>query len=397
MRSDLAMFGGLTYDFLCVKTLALTEVRQFTLRGAPFPHCGNDDVVLRIETAGVCGTDFHIYEGLSNYVSDANGRPVSLRERPQVLGHEFCASVVEAGRSVPRAMVGQRVIVDQVLNCRSQNRKPMCEFCDSGDSHQCEHGREIGITGLPGAFAEYVVVPAVNVIPVPDGVDPIEAVVVEPLGCVLHAIEKARRGRSRYSFESGRRIHRVLIAGGGPSGLLFVQVLRNVLGFSGDIVVADRKVRVLAAAEALGASAVDVSRGDPADAILARTGGAPFECVVEATGNGGVLGWVGRVARRQATLVLYGAGHGDIPDGCLTPWQAKELYVLTSAGASGEIAADGTPQTYAAALDLIAERRIEARGIVTHLYRGLEALPRAFAFDYRSPDFIKGVMVAHGS
>jgi L-iditol 2-dehydrogenase len=286
------------------------------------------------------------------------------------------------------------VIVDQVRTCVSDGRQPVCEFCETGDSHQCEHGREYGITGLAGAFAEYLTVPAANLVPVPDGLSTIAAALVEPLGCVLHSCDRIEQAANRYWFDGRHPIRSVLIIGGGPAGLLFLQSLRTMRGFTGRIVVADIRPQSLELVKKFGGTAVDVSQGDPASLVLQANAGASFECVVEATGNGAVLDWLPQVARRQATLVLYGAGHGNLKSGCLTPWQAMEFTIVTSAGASGKIAADGTPLTYARALQAIVGGRVNVEDIVTHRYPDLENLACAFTHDSKQPEFVKGVMAS---
>ena len=68
------------------------------------------------------------------------------------------------GKTVTKFKPGDRVIADQVLNCHSKRRMPICEYCETGDSHLCAFGEQLGITGLPGAFAELVSIPEANVL-----------------------------------------------------------------------------------------------------------------------------------------------------------------------------------------------------------------------------------------
>ncbi|MGH9613994.1 MAG: zinc-dependent alcohol dehydrogenase [Bryobacteraceae bacterium] len=376
-----------------MEALILKNARHLIVGEIPSPRLADHEVLLRIDAAGTCGTDFHIYEGLSNYNLDKNRRPISLEAQPQILGHEFSGTIKALGPAATRWKIGRRVVVDQVRTCMSEYRSPVCEFCESGDSHQCEHGAECGITGIQGAFAEYLAVPEANIIPIPDNLSALRAALVEPLGCVLHAADRAERSANRYWFIGPYPIRSVLILGGGPAGLLFLQYLRNIRKFDGKIVVADRRQRNLELAAQFGATAVDVREGDPAGLVLAANGGARFEFLIEATGNGRVFDWLPTVARRQATLLLYGAGHGNLASGCLTPWQAMEFTIATSAGASGRLGADGTPQTYARALRAIVEGQIDVEAIATHRYSSLEQLAQAFTRDCHNDEFVKGVMI----
>ena len=90
------------------------------------------------------------------------------------MGHEFCGTVVEAGSAVQDLKPGDRVLADQGLNCLSRNDDPPCEYCVTGDSHQCARYAEHGITGLQGALAELVALAAVNSVKIES--DPLKAI-----------------------------------------------------------------------------------------------------------------------------------------------------------------------------------------------------------------------------
>jgi L-iditol 2-dehydrogenase len=377
-----------------VQALLLRHAGDLSAAEVPQPAPAQYEVRLKVDAVGICGTDFHIFEGHGNYNLDSNRRPIALETQAQILGHEFCGTIDALGVGVDQWSVGQRVIVDQVRTCVSDRRNPVCEFCETGDSHQCEHGREYGITGLAGAFADYLTVPAANLVPIPDGLSAVRAALVEPLGCILHAGDRMEHAASRYSFEGRHPIRSVLIIGGGPAGLLFLQSLRQIRGFDGRIVVADRRPQSLELVSRFGGIPVDVRAGDPASLVLQANAGALFECIIEASGSGAVLDWLPLVARRQATLLLYGAGHGNLKTGCFTPWQAMEFTIATSAGASGPMGPDGTPLTYARALAAIVDGRVNVEDIVTHRYPNLESLVQAFTHDSKLPEFVKGVMAS---
>ena len=152
-----------------MKALVLEDVGRFEVREVPAPVMGARDVLIRIGSVGICGTDLHIFHGLANYHRDQNGRQIPLKESPQILGHEFCGTVDSVGKNVTKCKPGDKVIADQVLNCHSQGRAPLCEYCETGDSHQCAYLEELGITGRPGAFAELVSIPEPNVVAMPRG------------------------------------------------------------------------------------------------------------------------------------------------------------------------------------------------------------------------------------
>lgn len=374
-----------------MKALVLEDVGKFALRELAKPAPKPGEVLIRVLAVGVCGTDLHIFHGFANYNRDERGRPIALKKQSQILGHEFCGQVEAVGSAVRRCKPGDRVVVDQVLTCMSQGHSPVCEYCETGDSHQCEFGREYGITGVPGAFAEYVSVPETNVVVLPPDMSSVQGALIEPLGCVLHACDRMARARNRYTFDGVHRIRRILILGAGSAGLLFLQCLRNITRFDGDIFVADMQDDKLALAKKLGATPLDVRTFDLISEITTR--GERAEYLVEATGSGKVFNWIPSVIRRQATVLFYGAGHSGRDIGCLTPFQAWEINLVTSGGASGGFDPDGTPTTYRQAMEYIHRGKVDVACLVSHRYPALAQLPRAFVGDFRLNNFIKGALV----
>jgi L-iditol 2-dehydrogenase len=285
------------------------------------------------------------------------------------------------------------VIADQVLNCHSKGRAPVCEYCETGDSHQCADLEELGITGPPGAFAELLSIPEPNVVVVPAGVSATKGAVIEPLACVLHASDRMERSRTRYEFEGRHRIRNIMITGAGPSGLLFIQYLRNIKRFDGEILVVDLRASRLALAEKLGGTPLDLRAGDLAAEVRKRTHGEMIHYLIEASGAGPVFDLMQVVLRHQATFLFYGSGHTGRDVGCMVPFQFMEVNMLTSCGASGGFDADGTPVVYRRSMEYLRDGLIDAESLVSHPYAELSELPNAFAVDSLSEDFIKGAWV----
>lgn len=379
-----------------MRAAALVAPGRMELRELPLVEPGPHDVLVRPRAVGLCGTDFHIHRGEANYHTDALGAPIPLATSPQVLGHEFAGVVERVGAEVRDLAAGERVVVDQGLNCRSSRRSELCEYCASGDSHQCEHYAEHGITGLPGALAEAITVPAINAVALGAELAFEAAALCEPLACVLHTLEVARRARTRYALtprKGAAPVRSILVTGAGPAGLLFTQVLRNVFGFQGELLVSDPNPAKRARAEAFGARALDPGAGDLAAQVDAATGGRRVELLVEASGAGAVFEDVPRVTRKQATLVMYGYGHSGTGLEVFNAVQFREPVIVTTTGASGGFDADGRPAVYRRALRLIEQGRVDVLSLITHRYEGLEAVPGAFAGDHLASDYVKGVVL----
>ncbi|HEX2781825.1 MAG TPA: alcohol dehydrogenase catalytic domain-containing protein [Gemmatimonadaceae bacterium] len=379
-----------------MRAAVLVDVGRVEVREVATPVPAAGEVRIRVGAVGICGTDHHIVAGHANYNRDANGRPIPLAREPQILGHEIAGVVDAVGGGVRDLRPGERVVVDQGRSCVSEARRPRCEYCATGDSHQCEHYREHGITGLPGGFAEQLAVPAVNAVRIESELDLAAAALAEPLGCVVHACDVLARAPARYTLRDAARdggVRAVLVLGAGPAGLLFVQYLRRVLGYAAMVLVAEPDATRRALAARFGAEAIDPAREDLADAVRARTGGRGVELAIEASGAGTALAELPRLVRKQGTILLYGHGHAGTDLSVLNALQFMEPTLLAPTGASGGHEPDGRPSTYVRALRAIERGEVEVAPLITHRYDSLDALPRALGGEHRAAGYVKGVVV----
>lgn len=377
-----------------MRALAVTAPETFEVRRIPRPVPQAHEVLLQVTGVGLCGTDFHIFEGRANYHSDARGRLIPFEEQAQILGHEFCGTVVETGSGVSDLRPGDRVAVDQGLNCNSLNPTQPCEYCATGNSHQCADYREHGITGLQGALAEFIAVPAINAVKVETDLPTDQTALVEPLGCIIHSTQMLRAATTRYTFGGARPIRNLLICGAGPAGLLFTQYLRNVVGFDGLLIVTEPSAQRRALVLSYGAShAIDPTQEDLVAGVQELTHGERLHCLIESAGIAQLFKQMPGVLRKQATVLLYGHGHHGVDLGVLNNVQFLEPSLISPVGASGGFEADGRPSTYRQALDLLSAGRINVSQFITHRYPTLEDVPRGFQTDRFQPDFIKGVAV----
>jgi len=233
-RRRAAMTATATPSRTTMRAAVLVDVARIEVRDVPVQPPAPHEVLVRVEAVGLCGTDLHIVAGHANYNTDAHGHVLPLSVAPQILGHEIAGVIEQVGSAVVDAKPGDRVIVDQGRTCVSERRAVVCEYCRSGDSHQCEHYAEHGITGLPGGFAELVTVPAANTVRVTSDLPAEHAALAEPLGCIVHSSEMISRAGARYPL--GRR--------GEAHGLqgLVAHRLHDRLGQG---VLDDKEVRVL--------------------------------------------------------------------------------------------------------------------------------------------------------
>ena len=381
-----------------MKACVLCDVGRIEVREVPQPRVGACDVLLRIAAVGICGTDAHIFSGHANYNTDSAGKNIPLSAQPQILGHEISGQVAEVGGEVRDLAVDDRVVMDHGLNCVSTNREPRCEYCLSGDSHQCAFYTEHGITGLPGGLAEFIAVPASNTVRLTADLDMREAALSEPLGCVIHSSDAVARAHARFAIGGAaaspeRRVRHVLICGAGPSGLLFLQYLRRVLGYDGLLMVSEPNEMKRGLAKKFGADFVlDPGDGEMGAAVREHTKGGGVEYLIEASGQGRAFAAISSLIRKQATVLLYGHGHAGVELSLLNNVMFKEPCLVTPVGASGGFEKDGRPSTYTRALRLIEQGKISVGPFITHRYSSLGDVQGVLAGGMYARDYVKGVV-----
>ncbi|HKU76535.1 MAG TPA: alcohol dehydrogenase catalytic domain-containing protein [Pyrinomonadaceae bacterium] len=380
-----------------MKASVLCDVNRLEVRDIPRPVISPYEVLIRVTAVGLCGTDVHIFAGHANYNTNEYGQAIPLALQPQILGHEITGVVEQIGSAVTDLREGDRVVVDQGLNCVSRRREVLCDYCRTANSHQCEFYREHGITGLPGGLAEFIAVPAVNAIKITSPLDASIAALVEPLGCIIHSSDAVANARTRHAVraESGeQRVRSVLICGAGPAGLLFTQYLRNVLSYEGLLFVSDPNEHKRQLAKRFGADeAIDPIASDLVEVVHEHTGGKGVEYLIEASGSGEVFRSMPGLIRKQATVLCYGHGHSGTDLSVVNSIFFKEPVLVSSVGASGGFESDGRPSVYTRALNLIEQKRIDIAPLITHRYTSFADVEKALSTDIHTTDYVKGVVV----
>ena len=383
-----------------MKASMLVEEKQMEVREIADPVVHSREVLVRLDAVGICGSDVHVHDGHVNWNVDASGTPIPFSLQPQILGHEMVGVVVDLGHEVTDLELGDRVVLDQGINCASRGRPrgSFCEYCRTGFSHHCVDYEEHGITGLQGGFADCIAIPAVNAIRIEDEFPSDLATMAEPLGCVLHNLRLITTGRVRFSINADDprdRVENIVICGLGPSGQLFGKALRRIFGFEGTIIVTDpRASKLQRAAASFDGTPIEVVEGtNVPEAIVEITGGRGCELLIDACGSPAAWADFATIIRKQATAVLYGFGRERGGDAGLDRLQWRGAHLITSSGASGPIDSDGRPGLYRECLGHLQSGRIDVRDLITHRYTDLEHLERALSVDPTEPDYLKGVLV----
>ncbi len=312
-----------------------------------------DDVLVRVRAAAVCSTDAAIVSGAFGGVT------------PRILGHEIAGEVVEIGPDVTMLQRGDRVALQPTIYCGE------CPSCGKGNWHLCPNRSFVGLDA-DGGFAELMVVPEANLIPVPQPVPLAHACLAEPLACVIHAIS-----RIETPVEDG-----VIITGAGISAYLFTQVLISN-GLSPDrILVTGRRDGRLAAIKQLGAHVLDVRQGDLADAAARIFGAAAPAALIDQTGDSDLLLGAMDIVARQGTLFIYDFTGHDIPFN-FGKMQLREITVKTSTGCPG---------TMAGAIEMIAAKKVDLADAISHTYQPSQMKEAYDILHSKDPTHIKSVI-----
>jgi threonine 3-dehydrogenase len=251
----------------------------------PEPEIRSDEVLIGVRRAGICGTDLHIYQW--DEWSQSRIKP------PLVLGHEFMGEVVEVGSLVTNVKVGDRVSSECHLACGH------CELCRTGNAHVC---REIAIVGIDraGAFAQFVAVPATNIIPIPASISDDHAALFDPLGNAFHTV--------LHSEVAGRI---VTVIGCGPIGLFAVGIAKAAGAATVVAVEPHDERRTLA--ERMGADRCLNPLADDIEAVVADLSrGYGSDVVCEMSGHPDGVRTAFRVCRNAGHVQLLGLPRGSI-------------------------------------------------------------------------------------
>ena len=379
-----------------MKASVLCSVGRLEVRDVPRPVISAHEVLVRVGAVGICGTDAHIFAGHANYNTNDHGFPIPLELQPQILGHEISGTVEEVGSAIRDLKPGDRVVLDQGLNCMSRRRDVLCEYCRSANSHQCEFYREHGITGLPGGLAEFIAIPGVNAIKIGSSLSFAQSALCEPLGCIIHSSDVVAKTATRYSFTadtSDQRVRSVLICGAGPAGLLFTQYLRNVIGYRGLLLVSDPNRLKRNLAVRFGADrTIDPTSCDAVELVQEHSNGKGVEYLIEASGSGDVFALIPGLICKQATVLLYGHGHVGTALSVINNVLFKEPFIATAVGASGGFESNGRPSTYKRALNLLESDQIDVGTLITHEYRSFDLVEGALSEGMHADDYVKGVV-----
>ena len=249
-----------------MKALVYTQPGEMQWLDRPMPELATGEVVLKIEAVGICGSDMHAWHG-----HDPRRKP------GLVLGHEFVGSIAQS--SAAGFSVGTRWTGNPLITCGT------CEYCAQGRNNLCAFRTMVGMT-RPGAYAEYMSIPAASLVAMPQEMAATAAALTEPAATAWHAINLSMRALNRPLHEC-----RVLVIGGGAIGMLAALLLKH-LGVQGLVVTELNPLRRQTLQATVGCDAID-----PREQPLPDAG---FDHVIDAVGS--------KLTRQQAFTTIKPGG-----------------------------------------------------------------------------------------
>lgn len=341
-----------------MKTAVMTALKTVELQEWAIPVPKDNEVLVKIEYVGICGSDLHYFEAgrIGDFV--VNG--------PLVLGHEAAGTVVEVGANVKHLQVGDRVALEPGKTCGQ------CEFCKSGKYNLCKDVIFFATPPVDGVFQEYVAHEAALCFKLPDHVSTEEGALIEPLAVGMHA---ASQGDAKLGQTA-------VVTGTGCIGLVTLLALK-ARGVS-KVIVVDIMEKRLEKAKELGADEViNGKEEDTVARIMELTGGRGFDLGIETAGSQITASQLIKGANKGATIVFVGysaSGEMTLPIGMALD---KELNFKT---------VFRYRNIYPTAIDAVATGKINIKGIVTDYFELDDIQNALMTCVENKADIVKGVI-----
>ena len=317
-----------------MKAAVLHDVHDLRVQDLPDPEPASNEVLIRVEAAGLCGTDVHMWEGTNQEGTF-----------PFVPGHEWSGEVVEVGKDVKMVSIGDRVVAEVPIPCH------ICDNCKDGmEPNMCPDFELYGFSWEnPGGMAEYTLAREERLFKIPDNVSYEEASLVEPVSVAYHGVWGSGGGAAPHD--------RVVVFGAGPIGLF---AMLSCKASGAPVIVVEPQPFRRRMARDLGADVtLDPTDGNLVDQVLDHTGGRGATMVLECSGSNGALAATLDVIAKQGRIVLIGQSAGrKIP---IEIGQA--IFQRTTI-----VGSSGSPYFFPKTLTFMSRRLVDLMPVVTHRF-----------------------------
>ncbi|KXJ96838.1 chaperonin 10-like protein [Microdochium bolleyi] len=317
-----------------MKALRYEKPEDWSIVEVPVPKLRAGDVLIKVKSCGVCGTDLHIHEG------------EFIAKFPLIPGHETVGVVVDMAPDVKGFEIGDRVCADNSELCGH------CFYCRRGEALLCEDFSAHGVLNLDGGFAEYCNYPQGKIFKIKN-LNHIDATLIEPASCAMHGLEKIAPKAGSHA----------LLIGAGPTGLMMAQFLK-LAGVSQLTIAAPGGPKMDLARKLEAADTyIDLSRDNaqPQWDQIKKDNPYGFDIVVEASGSAKVLEDAINYVRRGGKLVCYGV----YPGSARVTWPPSKIFgdEITIIGSFSETF------MFPATVDYLDSGKVKTEGIVNKTFK----------------------------
>lgn len=324
-----------------MKSITIQTPGKLEIEERPLVNPQAGEVRIKVSSAGICGSDVHIYRGHNPFA-----------KYPRVIGHEFFGHIDAVGEGVDASRIGERVVGDPVVSCGH------CYPCSVGRPNVCAELQVIGVH-RDGGFSEFVTLPAKNAHVVPDSIPDNEATMVEPFTIAANMCSQLNPGP----------LDTALVYGAGPMGLTSIQALRGVYGVK-EIIVADRIDERLAMATLNGADRVINNTHIDLKSWLEEKGIRPT-VIIDAACHPAILPEAISLASPAARIGIMGFSS----DPCVISQQgitSKELSIFSS-----RLNSNRFPQV----IGWMTEKKVQPEKLITHQFSYTQVLEAMKIFE----------------
>ncbi len=341
-----------------MKTAVMLGIGKMGFEEREIPQVKEDEVLVKLEYVGICGSDLHYYE--SGAIGDYVVKP------PFVLGHEPGGTVVEVGRNVKHLKAGDRVALEPGKTCGH------CEFCKAGRYNLCPDVVFFATPPVDGVFQEYVAHEADLCFKLPDNVSTMEGALIEPLAVGFHA---AMQGGARAGQTA-------VVMGAGCIGLVTMMALK-AMGVTKVYTVDIMEKRLQKALELGADGVINAGQADAVEEVRKLTDGKGCDLVIETAGTQATTVQAIRMTKKGAAIVLVGyskSGEMTLP---MSLALDKELTFKT---------VFRYRHIYPMAIDAVAAGKVNLKGIVTDIFT-LDEIQKAMDHSVNNKaDIVKAVV-----
>jgi len=327
-----------------MKVAVMTKVGEIELQERPVPKPRQGEILVRVKSVGICGSDIHYF--IEGRIGDFIVHP------PFVLGHECAGEVVEVGEGVERIKPGDKVALEPGIPCR------ICKFCLSGHYNLCPRISFWATPPVDGVFCEYVVHPEFLAYPLGQDISFEEGALVEPLAVGVYAVQRTK-------VEFGET---ALILGCGTIGLLTLQALK-IKGVERVIAVDTIPTRLQKAKELGAEEVLNPEETLVEEEVMVVTKGEGVDLIFETAGSSATTRMAVDLASNGGKIILVGFPPPTQLD--ISKIIFRELNVFGSWRYAN---------VYDKAVELVNDKKVDLKSIVTHRYSGLENVEEALFF-----------------